>query len=464
MTLDLLRLAAGAGLMILIGRAVSLRGGVRFDAGEIALDGAIGLSLAAPVLFALLALGIPLPPRVTAGVEAFVAIVLFFSAASAVKPRFPFPLPSDSRRLRRLSGAIVFAAFAVCVWKWARVPLWSWDHFATWGMKARKLFPFSALDLAALQSSTLTVSNPQYPLGLPVAWRLLTLDEPATRTFRGAHILFALGTLLALRSGARRATGSAVLGDALCGVLCLSPLFWDSEALGLAEMPLAFVAVASAVMLLGLRHPPERPVWAAGVTIGFASWIKQEGIVLTGLLLLSGAVVVFASRPRGRRARHLTALILPAAAVAGGGRALERLLLPRGFGFFVGDWKSRGLARLHDPVPVLRALARELFSADWLGFWIAIAAAFGLALLLRRWTAAFALSLVAAEVGGFASVYFFTYLDPAEHIASSFFRVMGAAVPLALLGAALLAERRPPAFEDPGPPGDIRAEVRVEPP
>ncbi|MEP7132167.1 MAG: hypothetical protein ABI914_03305 [Acidobacteriota bacterium] len=417
-----------------------------------ALDGAVGLSLAAPVAFGCLALGVPLPPRVIAGGEAFAA-VLFLLARRRHRPPDESlrAAPSDHRGLRRLSALLVAVGFGVCAWKWARAPLWSWDHFAIWGMKARKLFPFSSLDLEVLRLPALTVSNPQYPLGLPIAWRLLTLDEPAARAFRGAHALFGLGALLALRRAVRRATGSVVLANALGGVLCVSPLFWDSEALGLAEMPLAFLAVAAAALLLELRHlppvpaVPAVPAWAAGVTIGFVSWIKQEGVVLTGLLLLLGALVVLASdRSRSDLRRLLAALAFPAVVVAGAGWWLDRILLPRGFGFFVGNWRERGLARLHDPLPIVRALARELFSADWLGFWIVISIVFAVAFLRRCWPAVFVLSAVAVDMAAFASVYVFTYLDPAEHIASSFFRIAAATVPLALLGGALLAERAAP--------------------
>ncbi|MDQ2869703.1 MAG: hypothetical protein M3S32_03095 [Acidobacteriota bacterium] len=439
--MEFLRFAAGAGLLVLLGRAAS-RGRVRgLDPGELALDGAIGLSVAAPVALAWLLLGMPLPPRVIAGAEAAAAIFLLF-ARRRVEARRDSPAPAGSRRLARLSTLLVLSAFAVCAWKWASVPLWSWDHFAIWGVKARRLFPLSSLDTTSLHSAALRVSNPNYPLGLPLAWRLLALGEPASGVFRAAHGLFALGALLALRAGTKRATGSSLLANALAGALCVSPLFWDSEALGLAEMPLAFLAAASAALLLGLRHPPGRPAWAAGVTIGSMSWIKQEGMLLALLLLLAGAAMLLSSRPPGRdRARSLAGLLLSAALVACAGAALWHALLPRGFGFFVGDWPARGLARLRDPLALSKALAHELLASDWLGLWVAIAAAFVAAWILRRPMAALLLSAVAVQMAVYASVYVFTYLDPVEHIASSFFRIVAGTVPLALLGAGLLAER-----------------------
>ncbi len=450
--MELLRFAAGAGLLVLLGRAAS-RGRVGgLDPGELALDGAIGLSLAAPIALAWLVLGMPLPPRVLAGAEGAAAIFLFFARRRDASRPDPSSAPADSRLLARLSALLVLGVFAVCAWKWARVPLWSWDHFAIWGMKARRLFLFSSLDATSLHTSALRVSNPNYPLGLPLAWRLLSLGEPASGVFRAAHGLFALGALLALRAGTKRSTGSSVLANALAGALCVSPLFWDSEALGLAEMPLAFLAVASATLLLGLRHPPGRPEWVAGLTIGYVSWIKQEGMVLACLLVLAGVGILLASRPPGRhRAKSLAALVLPAALVAAAGEALWRSLLPRGFGFFVGDWPARGLARLRDPRALLRALAHELLAGDWLGLWIAIAAVIAAALILRRPMPLLLLSVVGVQIAGYAAVYVFTYLDPVEHIASSFFRIVGGTVPLALLGAGLLAERAAPGPRDPAP-------------
>ncbi|MCA1609931.1 MAG: hypothetical protein LC780_03435 [Acidobacteria bacterium] len=457
MNLEILRFASGAGLLVLLGRAAS-RGRVRgLDPGELALDGAIGLSLAAPAALAWLVLGMPLPPRVLAGAEAAAAIFLLFARRTGRFRADPSSAPEDSRLAARVSALLAFGAFAVCVWKWARVPLWSWDHFAIWGVKARRLFPLSSLDTTTLHSFGLRVSNPNYPLGLPLVWRLLALGEPGSGAFRASHGLFALGALFALRAGTRRATGSALLANALAGALCVSPLFWDSEALGLAEMPLAFLAVASAALLLGLRHPPGRPEWAAGVTIGYLAWIKQEGMVLACLLLLAGVGILLASRAPGRlRAKSVAALVLPAIAVAGAGAALWRLLLPPGLGFFVGDWPARGLARLRSPMALWKALAHELLAGDWLGLWIAVAAAFAAAMILRRPMAALLLSVVAVQIAGYAAVYVFTYLDPVEHIASSFFRIVAGTVPLALLGAGLLAGRAAPECGDSGPGDSAR--------
>ncbi len=61
----------------------------------------------------------------------------------------------------------------------------------------------------------------------------------------------------------------------------------------------------------------------------------------------------------------------------------------------------------------------------------------------QRRTAAILTSVIAAQLAVYASVYFFTYLDPADHIRSSFFRISAALLPAALIALAA-AEAAPP--------------------
>ncbi len=158
-------------------------------------------------------------------------------------------------------------------------------------------------------------------------------------------------------------------------------------------------------------------------------------MALAALLLLLGAGIVLTSPALGKeRARRLAGFALPAIGVAAMGWGLRRVLLPRGFGFFIGDWKERVLADFRIP---LRSSAPWRASFCRPTGWASGSAS-------RVWT-------------GFAATPLdrrarpFRRRDPDHglcmrlllHVprscgASSFFRIVAGTVPLAILGAALL--------------------------
>ena len=224
----------------------------------------------------------------------------------------------------------------------------------------------------------------------------------------------------------------------MAAVVCVSPLFWDTEAMGLAELPLAFFAVASIALLLDARDG-RAPVWVAGATIGFVSWIKTEGLLLSVLLLVFGAFLL----RRGssdRRTVRLAGLGLPAVALGFASLLISRRLLPAVLSFFWGEWRVRGQLRLRHPGKILAALGDELVRRDWWGIWLFFAAVFLLSLLTRRVLPSLLLGTVLAMLASYAAVYFFTYLDPVEHIRHSFFRVAAALVPLGTIGVSWVFE------------------------
>jgi hypothetical protein len=100
---------------------------------------------------------------------------------------------------------------------------------------------------------------------------------------------------------------------------------------------------------------------------------------------------------------------------------------------------ERVSARLPHVLQVLGKTGAELVARDWIGFWqvFLLAAAYG---IWRRDRCAVALSaVVAGQTALYLFVYLGTYLDPAAHIRSSFFRLMSALLPLAAVAVGLLA-------------------------
>jgi hypothetical protein len=348
-----------------------------------------------------------------------------------VEERWPRPVVLLSRVALLLAVALFLAKVALA-------PLWSWDHFAIWGMKSRRMVVEGGLDLGFLALPGFESSVTYYPVGLPMLWRLLALGGlPGTALFKVVHALFGLALVAVTRRGVLRLGRSPAVADALAALLAASPLLWDTITVGLADMPLALWATAGLVLALESTDENTGGVWPAGVCLGFLPWIKQEGLSLALLALAAAAVMV--SSGKGRKSR-LTALLLPAGLLIAGALAIGRTLPKAGPTFFNGDWQGRALERLSQPWEILSMLGSDLIAPDWLGFWFLFAAGLALALLRRRYwrqrTALLLAGVVVLQLGLYGAVYFFTYLPAAGHILSSFTRITAALVPLGILAIA----------------------------
>lgn len=342
-----------------------------------------------------------------------------------VEERWPRPVVL----LARIALVLALALFVVKIFL---APLWSWDHFAIWGMKSRRMVVGGRLDLGFLATPGYEASVTFYPVGLPMLWRLLALGGiPGTALFKAVHALFGLALVAVTRRGVLRLGRSPAMADALAALLAASPLLWDTIALGLADLPLALWATAGLVLALELREEGPVGVWPAGVCLGFLPWIKQEGMSLALLALVAAAVIV--RKPR------LAALLLPAGLLMAGAMAIGRTLPQGGPTFFDGDWRARALERLSRPGEILTMLGSDLAAPGWLGFWFLFAAGLALALWRRNRTALLLAGVVLLQLGLYSAVYFFTYLPPAGHILSSFTRIVAALVPLGILAVAASA-------------------------
>ena len=347
----------------------------------------------------------------------------------------------DGRPLVVASRVALGCALAALLVKMTRVPLWSWDHFAIWGVKARSMLADGHLRLDFLRS--LYQSRADHPLGVPMSWLVLTLGEtPSPAIFKVLHALFALALVAALRAAVRRATSSPALANAAAAFLAVSPLLWDSEAMGLAEVPLALWATVSLLLLSpGPAATPSRP-WVPGLALGFLPWIKQEGLVL-GLLLLAAALLPMLPMARARRGGAAAAaaaqLCGPALALMAGALAIQKRVLPPGVSFFLGDWWRRGLDRLPLILEIQRRCLSLLLQPDWLGFWIVLAALTAVAVARRHGMALAVIAIVWIQVFVYELTAVFTYLPPLAHLEASFFRICAALVPIGLLGMATLS-------------------------
>jgi hypothetical protein len=400
---------------------------VRFDWLCFAATAGAALTVAVAVAAGLS--GLPVFGGASLGIAAAIGIL-----GRWLLPRRAWTLPSSPHERRwpvAISRAVLVAALVIFAWKVHRVPVWSWDHHSVWGMKARHLAEGGFLNLSFLRVAPFRYTNPDYPIGLPVLWRILTLGrEPAWPDFKVCHVLFGVATIGLFRLALRTGGASASFANATAAFVAASPLYWDTESLGLAEMPLAAAMLAAVVLLLRRREDPRErpPAWLLGFLLGFLSWIKQEGLSLA-ILLFAAAWVM--SR-RGARAAGAVFVVTAGAALALGGGS------PSG-PFLSGDWPHRFLQRLPHAEAVLGNMVTELAASDWIGFWPAFVLAAGWAIWRRDRCAVVLSAVVAGQTALYLFVYLGTYLDPAAHIRSSFFRLMSALLPLAAVAVGLLA-------------------------
>jgi len=362
--------------------------------------------------------------------------------------------PREGSGLGWLADGVVAVALALFVWKIAQAPLWSWDHHAIWGLKARRLAAVG-LHPGWLAPPAFPYSAPGYPLGWPLLSSAPALGGiPGSTLFKGMHLVCGAGVVAFVRFAVLRSGGDRPVAGAAAAVTAASPLLWDTESLGLADLPLALVAVAALVPILGATG--RRPL-LAGLLLGLLPWIKLEGWVLSALLLAAAVVFTVAcDRNPGARRRERRGTFLTLAVPCG----LLWLLQPLvhapftrpGTGFLIGDWLGRAVARLPELPSILTALALDLGRPAWLGLWIVFTAALAVAgLRFRLGSSRIALALgavVLLQLGAYAFVYLATYLDPVAHIDSSFVRIAAALAPLAAVSAAVVLGGR-----DRGRPG-----------
>jgi hypothetical protein len=455
-----LDLGVGAALALLVGwsllRPLGSTSGRRAALRPAGLGLALvfGITLLVGIGFPLARLGAPVTPGAIAGLAVLLAGILLVGARRQPSLWLEEGVPGD--RGSGLAGLLVLAGLALFLVKLGLAPLWSWDHFAVWGLKSRRMIVDGALDLGFLDLRIFHGSEAHYPLGLPFAWRLLALGAlPGELAFKVSHALFGLALVAVTRHGLLLASGSRRIANALTAWLAVSPVLWDTIGVGHADLPMGLWVVTALVLVLGaLQTAPAESERAAtqlrlaGLAAGFLPWIKQEGLLLAIALVAAAALLIWRSALPDRP-RRLLDLGLPAGVTLAASRLVANVARTHGVDFFAGRWWVRAAIRVPHAGVLLRLAARDLLAPDWLGIWIAFFLAGTLCLLAaarrrpQNDTAAVLAGLVGVLLSVYVAVYFVTVLPPVEHLQGSFFRILCPLTPVALLAIAALF--RPPA-------------------
>lgn len=438
------------------GRPVGRPGASRL-VEALALAVVAGPALAAPLLLAGGLVGLPLRGRPTAlllgalaaGLAAAVAVRWRRRPPDGAAPPFAAgrrggvraPQAAGASRALLWAGRLTLAAaLLLAVVKLALVPLWSWDHFAVWGLKARAFAAAGSAAPAVVGDLGVEYAGLDYPLGVPLTLVAATLGAlPDEGVVRGLHVAGLLALVVLVHAAARRLAASPLVPPAAGAFVAASPLAWDSVHLGLADLPLALAAVAAVAAATASDEWEKAGGWAlAGLCLGFLPWTKNEGLPLAVLLLAALVGWRWRAGRAGRRA-DLVALAVPTVLLAGAAVAVRRLLLPRGASFLGGGAGERLAARLGDPAEVLAPVVAELAGWQWLGVWAALLAVLVAAAVRRRPPALLLAAVVAAQLVLYLAVFFVSNIAVVHHVATALHRIAAALVPLAVLAAAALA-------------------------
>jgi arylsulfatase A-like enzyme len=320
-------------------------------------------------------------------------------------------------------------------------PYGSFDAWAIWNSRARLLY--RGADLREI-FSLLHRPHPDYPLLLPGSLAAQSAlaggESPWIHQVTGA--LFAFSTSLAVVAGVLQ------LGAARCwaflagGLLLCTPKFLYWGASQCADVPLAYALLLATIFLAALlsaERSPPLPAFVVGFLVGLPAWTKNEGMILSALLLVLFLVMATVAARRGNR-RPARRSVLAGALVPWLALALFRWLwAPRSdLQHFAGDLLSR-LLQPQRWGHVALAFGREFVSVAgfrlWGTVWIvaAVALAVGLArgrpadgaLWLGRW-------ILAAAWCAWFGVFVGTPLDLDWHLRTALDRLLLQLLPLTL--------------------------------
>jgi hypothetical protein len=420
----LLRIVASSAALTLLGAGLlPCPAGSRYSAGWRAYQLAAGAAVAAPLFLLLGAAGMPITETtVLLGILALAGALWFFRRGRRVLEN-----PISRKEISPWHG-LLLAAVLVFSWKVLVVPLWSWDHHVIWGMKSRRMVQAGKLELGLLKEPGFS-AQPEYPLGLPMLWRLFTFGEiPDAASVKLAHLLLGFGVAAALNRLLVQRGLSPLQAAAWTSLAAISPLFWDTESVGGADLALSFFAISGVALLLEPLTREGR--FAAGLVVGALPWIKTEGAVLALWILLGDAIL--------RRDKRASSAVLAGSALAVAVLlGFHAIYLPTTPTFVEGDWWGRLTARIVYSGFLLRDLAKTLVHEDWIGAWILFGVGW-LNAFFRKVKAAIVLGgIVIGQSLFYAATYLATYLDPIDHVRSSFHRIMAALLPIAVAATAV---------------------------
>jgi hypothetical protein len=382
----------------------------------IALGFLYGSGLAYAALLALSPLGWTLPRAagLLLAVSGGALVIALRSRPAAARPRLRLALPD-------LLTAVTLIGFGCFV---TLAPLWEWDFWAIWGLKARVFAERGAIDWRFLESPWNAFSHPDYQLLVPLNMDLVALANGGwdDRWLGLLFVAFAAAIVLLVRDLAAEEASpnvAASIALAIAATAC-------ARRAGVAEGPL--IAFGGGALLLLRRAVlfDDRPALRHGaLLLGLAACTKNEGLAL--IVSIAVAMIVSGASRKVPRLWPAVALALPWLII----RSLHRLPSELVSGPL--------LARVASHLPQLGDIARELI-ASLARPWLFMAILLALLIARDRRRERFALIAIGIQFALYLATYLATPYDVLWHIGTSWERVSAQLlVPLAYVAAMLVA-------------------------
>ncbi len=322
----------------------------------------------------------------------------------------------DLATLLTMTGFAFYATIA---------PLWEWDFWAIWGMKARVFLEHGGIDWRFLESRWNSYVHPDYPLLVPLNFDFVTLLQGgwSDRWLGVLSIAWAAALLLIVRDLAAREVSPV---PAALVAFVVAPIA-ASRFVGIAEGPLIAFGAAAVLFLRRAALFDDPAAWRHGaVLLGLAASVKNEGIAL----IVSVAIAMLFVRRRD------VLRLWPAVAIAAPWLILRATHdLPTDIAS--GSVFERVLARMPHAAEIASLVTRTLYHPF---FWAALLLGFLIVPAARR-REAFVLLVTAIQLAFYLATYFATPNDPRWHIATSWSRLTEQlAVPITFVVVLMLAK------------------------
>jgi hypothetical protein len=311
-------------------------------------------------------------------------------------------------------------------------PLWEWDFWAIWGLKAKVFLEGGGIDWRFLESRWNIFAHPDYPLLVPLNFDFVALVAGGWSD-RGPGLVFVAwgaALLLVARALAARET-TPLLAALLAFALTAVSLSLD---LGLAEGALIAFGGAGVLLVREALREDDPAAWRhAALMLGFAANCKNEGMALLVAVTLA-LIAVSWSR---ERARARLPRLWPAYALAAPWLVL-RVAHALPTDIVGGSVISRLMERLGDAPEIFSFLGARLHR-PW--FWVALFAALLIVAAAARRRERFVLIVTAIQIVVFVTAYFATPYEVHWHVVTSWARLTGqVSVPIAFAVFLMLAE------------------------
>jgi hypothetical protein len=348
------------------------------------------------------------------------ALAIFCAASIVAKRRPANGEPQPAARAHVLDVVTLFALTGYALYA-TLAPLWRWDFWAIWGLKARVFLEAGGIDWRFLGSPWNTFAHPDYPLLVPLNYDFVALIDGAwsDRWLGLLCVAWGVAAVLIVRGLAVRETSpffASLVALALAS-RAVSPY------LGLAEGALiAFGGAGILFVRAALRDDDDAAAWRHGaLMLGFAANCKNEGLAWLVAVTIAVAAVSWFRRGEASRLRGLVTAtkLWPAYALAAPWLLLRFThALPTDIAG--GSAFSRLMARLPQVHQILGYLMANLHE-PW--FWLAILAGALIAPSAARRGEGFVFLVTAIQLLFYVVAYLATPHDLHWHVQTSWARL-----------------------------------------